>query len=92
MKTTTILIGLWAAILSTSVLADRITNDQEKIPRLAATSACQDVYKSCNASCQSLEQQCSGNSNKNYVKACQAKVQACRKKCANYLVSCTNSN
>jgi hypothetical protein len=91
-KTIIILIGLWSASVSTSVLADKIYIDQDDILKLAANSACQDVYKSCNASCQSLEQQCSGNSNKNYVKACQAKVQACRKKCANYLVGCASSN
>jgi hypothetical protein len=92
MKTTSFLIGLWAAILSASVLADRVIIDQGDILWLVANSACKDVYESCNASCQSLEQQCSGNSNKNYVKSCQAKVQLCRKKCANYLVGCSNSN
>jgi hypothetical protein len=92
MKTTTFLIGLVAAILATSVHADRITIDQGNILWLVATSACKDVFESCNASCKSLEQQCSGNSNKNYVKSCQTKVQLCRKRCANYLMGCSNSN
>ncbi|MCR4300296.1 MAG: hypothetical protein NUV51_01665 [Sulfuricaulis sp.] len=92
MKNTIFLIGLWAATVSTSILAERITIDQGNIPWLAANSACQDVYKSCNASCQSLEEQCSGNPNKNYVKACQAKVQTCRKRCAKYLAGCSSSN
>ncbi|MEX2164329.1 MAG: hypothetical protein WD823_08815 [Sulfuricaulis sp.] len=92
MKTTTFLIGLVAAILATSVHADRITIDQGNILWLVATSACKDTYESCNASCRSLAEQCSGNANKNYVKACQAKVQACRKKCATYLERCSSSN
>jgi len=51
MKTTTFLIGLVAAILATSVHADRITIDQGNILWLVATSACKDVFESCNASC-----------------------------------------
>ena len=90
MKNTTILIGLWAAIVSTNVLADSITIDQGKAPWRIAASACDDVYESCNASCQSLKEQCASSRNENNVKACQTKVHRCRHKCDTYLKRCSS--